>query len=254
MTAVSEEYEREVRLRVDSAEQRRAERVVRLLDGEPIDISELPYDFDGWHLALVATGPSASQALRDFGASLSGRLLLVRADSQTEWCWLGSKVPLDRAEIDTHLSSAKHAELALGVGEPGRGLAGWRFTHRQAKAALLVAQRGHEQCVRHGDVALLAASLQDDVLAGTLRQKYLWPLRQNRDGGEVARLTASAYLEAGGNVSSAAAALGVSRQTVKARLLRIEERIGCSIEACTGELRTALSLHQLTSDRIDGPL
>jgi hypothetical protein len=55
------------------------------------------------------------------------------------------------------------------MGEPARGIDGWRLSHRQAKAALPTALRAPEAFVRYGDVALLAATLADDLLATSLR-------------------------------------------------------------------------------------
>jgi DNA-binding PucR family transcriptional regulator len=99
--------------------------------------------------------------------------------------------------------------------------------------------------VRYADVALVASLLQDDLLGTSLRELYLKPLEGERDGGELARRTLRAYIEAGGNVSSAAAALGVKRHTVTNRLRAIETTIGRPPEACTAELDIALYLEKL---------
>src|SRR5665213_761206 len=62
-------------------------------------------------------------------------------------------------------------DAAFAVGEPGAGVDGWRLTHRQAQAALLVALRrpGGPRLTRYVDVALLASALRDDVLTSSLR-------------------------------------------------------------------------------------
>jgi hypothetical protein len=46
LSAVAEEYRRELAGRLGSREERRAERAERLLAGEPLDTSEFDYDFD----------------------------------------------------------------------------------------------------------------------------------------------------------------------------------------------------------------
>lgn len=80
--------------------------------------------------------------------------------------------------------------------------------------------------------------LQDSLLTASLRELYLAPLEQERNGGEVLRATLRAYFSAGRNVSSTAAALGVNRRTVANRLHRVEERLGpldsamTQIESC----------------------
>jgi DNA-binding PucR family transcriptional regulator len=98
--------------------------------------------------------------------------------------------------------------------------------------------------IRYSEVALAATVLQDDLLASSLRQLYLDPLAEERDGGQCLRETLRAYLAAGGNASSAAAALGVHRRTVTSRLITIEERIGRPVDDATAELETALQLHE----------
>src|SRR4029077_15954907 len=101
------------------------------------------------------------------------------------------------------------AEVALAIGEPAEGLAGWRQSHRQGAAAFNVARRRWKPIVRYADVALLASAMQDELLVSSLRQLYLEPLEAERDGGRVARETLRAYFGTERNVSSAAAALGV---------------------------------------------
>ena len=133
----------------------------------------------------------------------------------------------------------------VGIGGPAQGHPGWRLTHEQAKAALLVATRGGQQVVRYPDVALLAAALKDELLAASLRSLYLDPLGADGGAGEVLRTTLRAYLDADRNVSSTAAAVGVSRNTVSNRLRVIESRIGHLRPAISGDLTLALQLDNL---------
>lgn len=133
----------------------------------------------------------------------------------------------------------------LTVGEPAQGLAGWRLTHQQAKATLPIAINGPQKVVRYGDAPLLTAVLQDDLLRTSLQELYLAPLRKERGGGRALRATLRAYFSADCNVSSTAAALNISRQTVASRLKKIENRIGKPVAACVAELETALQLDEL---------
>ena len=141
--------------------------------------------------------------------------------------------------------------MVLAFGEPARGLEGWRVTHRQAQAALLVALRRmirrRVELTRYGDVALLAAALKDEALARSLLDIYIAPLDDSRDGGPVLRTTLRAYLGAERNVSSTAAALGVVRRTVENRLRTIEARLGRSLHPCPAELEVALELDGLAA-------
>jgi DNA-binding PucR family transcriptional regulator len=79
-----------------------------------------------------------------------------------------------------------------------------------------------------------------------LQRLYLDPLAYEKDGGAALRQTLRAYFMAGRHVSSTAAALGVSRQTVAVRLRTIEDRIGRSLDACASEIDTALRMQELS--------
>ena len=94
-------------------------------------------------------------------------------------------------------------------------------------------------------LSAVVGHLQDDLLATSLHQLYLEPLEGERDGGKVARETLRAYFAAERNVSSAAAALGVNRNTVTSRLRAIEATVGRSLAFCGSELEAALRLAEL---------
>jgi hypothetical protein len=243
LAAVADEYDREV-AGSDTSEQRRAERVRRLLDGELLDTTELEFDFASFHLGVVANGPNAANALRAVAGSLDRQLLLVHPDKRMVWAWLGGRDRLEDHNVDACLASIWPDQSFLAIGVQEKGLSGWRASHYQAAAALPVAVRRSQGCiVRYADVALLAAALQDSVLASMLQQLYIAPLEDERDGGEVARRTLRAYFAARRNISSAAAALGMNRRTVASRLRVIEDRLGRPIDAA--ELEVALDLNEL---------
>lgn len=245
VATVSEEHARERRQRPSSSEDRRAERIDQLLAGELIDLSGLAYEFEANHLALVAKGEGVMASVRDLASALDRQLLTVWRDEGTLWAWLGGQRTLRNDELRRQLADCMLKGITLAVGEPASGLSGWRLSHRQAKAALPIALRGHEPCVRYAEVALLASTIQDDLLATSLRMLYLEPLETERDGGTMARETLYAYFAADRNISSAAAALGVSRQSVAKRLRTFEERISGSLDGFAVELETALRLAKL---------
>jgi PucR-like helix-turn-helix protein/diguanylate cyclase with GGDEF domain len=245
LRTVSEEHTRESEALVVSSEQRQAKRIERLLEGELIDTTGIAYDFGGWHLGAVAAGPDAVEGLRELSQALDCRLLLVRPDDGTAWVWLGSRRKHESAEPIRLAASPDAGHRVLAVGEPAQGLAGWRLTHRQAAAAMPIALRTPGSAVRYTDVALLASVLRDDLFATSLRMLYLAPLKAGGDGGETLRRTLRAYFEAGRNVSSAAAALGVKRHTVTKRLRAIEGKIGRPIDSCGAELDVALRLEEV---------
>lgn len=95
LAAVGEEHARESETFRVSSEQRKAERIGRLLAGELVDASVLGYAFEGWHLGLIAQGPEAEESTRALAASLDCRLLIARHDEETVWAWIGGRRPAD---------------------------------------------------------------------------------------------------------------------------------------------------------------
>lgn len=252
VAAVTEEYKREASSHPVGAGQRSTERVKRLLDGELIDTSELAYDFDGHHLGLIARGPGAEGTLRELAAALNQRLLLIREDEEV-WAWLGSRRSPDLCELSRLIAADLPHDVTLAVGELGRGLAGWRLTHQQARATMTIALVSPQRHVRYSEVALLVSMLQDELLATSLRELYLDPLSEERDGGETLRETLRAYFAAERNVTSAAARLGVNRRTVTSRLRMIEARIGRPLGGVLAEVEVALRLEDMKAFRRNSP-
>jgi PucR C-terminal helix-turn-helix domain/GGDEF-like domain len=243
--AVSAEHARESASRPSSAAERRRELVKSLLAGELVDHSELGYDLDGHHLALMARGQGAEKLMRALAERVDRRLLIVQREEEPRWaCWLGGRAPLDPAEAVAALRDLAPSGVFVSLGEPGEELGGWRFSHRQAKAALPVAERRGEPVLRYGDVAVLAAIGRDDLLETSLRRLYLEPLERGREGGKVARETLRAYFEAERNISSTAAALGVDRRTVRNRIGAIEELLGRPLRGSLADLEIALRLDE----------
>jgi hypothetical protein len=243
LAAVSSEHASEARNRPRNAAERRRECVKRLLAGELVDHSDLGYDLDAHHLALMARGERAEGVMRELAGALDRRLLAVNREEEPTWaCWLGGRRALAAERALEALAEAVPEGVFVTVGEPGEGLAGWRFSHRQAKAALPVAERSGRSTLRYADVALLASIAQDDLLAGSLRQLYLEPLERTRDGGKAARETLRAYFAAERNISSTAAALGVDRRTVRNRLRAIEGLLGRPLKGSVADLEIALRL------------
>ncbi len=243
LAAVSAEHAREAKNRPSSAAERRRECVKSLLAGELVDHSELGYDLDAHHLALMVKGEGAPEAMRVLAGRLDRRLLAVRREEESIWaCWLGGRRPLEAEQALRALGEISLDRVFVTVGEPGEGLSGWRLSHRQAKAALPIAERRGQPILRYADVALLASILRDDLVATSLHQLYLEPLERARDGGKVARETLRAYFAAERNISSTAAALGVDRRTVTNRIRAIEDLFGRPLKDFATELETALRL------------
>ncbi len=230
-----------------SPEQRRAEIVQKLVSGhpvEPAEMAELDYEVhSSWHLGLVATGAGANEFVRKLKAHYGRRLLVVSVDWNA-WAWLGGEKRPTAADVERPSINGQ-VQPSVAVGEPGRGLDGLRLTHDQARAALGVALRNPERFARYADDRLLAAVLENDTLARSLRQKYLIPLRRQRDGGVMLRQTLRTYIDLEDNATSAAEVLKVGRRAVKSRVCVAERLIGCPLRECSAELDVALRLEEL---------
>jgi hypothetical protein len=246
LAIAAEEYGREARARPASHEARLVERARRLLAGELADPSILEYDLTGHHLGLLAPTAGARPLLRRLAAELGCRSLLLTPSPEELWAWLGSvREPVDAAAVRAWLSSEGDPGQQIGIGEPKRGRSGWRLTHEQARTALWVADAKRAPIVEYREAALQAAFGRDPVLAASLQERYLLPLAGGRDGGEMLRATLRSYFQAGRNSTSAAAALGVSRQTVANRLQTVERCLDQPLDRCADALQAALSLEEL---------
>jgi hypothetical protein len=242
--SISHEYQAEIERAAHLPELRRTERVQRLLAGVPVDHSELGYDFDAEHLGMIAMGPGAQETVRALAARLGRQLLSVSRSEETVWAWLGGQASPAIGDVERLLSDREPAGVSLAIGVPGKGIEGWRLTHRQAQAAMLVFLQRPQTITRYADVALLAAVLKDRELAKSLVEVHLAPLDSQKDG-PVSRETLRAYFASGCNAATAAAALKVDRHTVERRLHTIETRLGRLLHTCHAELEVALRLEEL---------
>jgi hypothetical protein len=244
VSAVSSEYRKEVEALAKSSSRRFADLVTRLLGGELINTGMLGYELEGWHVGIVFSGLAAAAQLRKRTSRL-GRLLYVEVDGNSAWGWLGSDERLCPEMLESALRDIGSELVTVGIGEPAEATAGWRLSHRQAAAAHRIAQQRQQACVRYRDVALLVALSRDGDLVAFLRDTYLEPLASGRDEGAALRATLRAYFRCGRNLSSAAAALGIARQTVASRLAVVEERLGRSVDCVSTDLEALLGLEEL---------
>lgn len=245
--SVEHEYDQERERMACSPRQRRAEIVQGILAGgaDPGDLAELDYDIHtSWHVALVATGAGAGDVLDRLEAHFGPRVLLVLLDGAA-CAWLGGQQKLSETDIEQALIGQLRS--SVGVGEAGFGLPGWCLTHRQAQAALVVALRKSKGLARYADDRLLAAALENDTLARSLKQRYLTALSRQRDGGATLRRTLRTYIDLDCNATSAAEMLDVRRRAVTSRVRTAERLIGSLLSECLAELDVALRLSELDS-------
>lgn len=244
LAAITEEYMREAQTPPFSTERSKLKRIERLRDGEFVDISDLGYELDVWHLGVVGSGAGAAEAIRQVGKSIDAASLTVSPAEETVWAWFGARRRLDPGRIESAILAASPSDVLVAVGEPGQRRAGWRLTHRQAAAALRIALLRGDSFARYKAVALEASISQDDLFATSLRELYLAPIMAERNGGVLLE-TLRAYLVAGGNTSAASKALTVNRRTVSKRLERIADALESPLAPIAVEVELALRLCDL---------
>ncbi|HVV89161.1 MAG TPA: helix-turn-helix domain-containing protein [Solirubrobacterales bacterium] len=248
MRSVSAEYEAELERLGHPSVRRLEERIERLLAGEDAG-GPLGYELDGWHLGLIAVGPDTELVLRWLAERLGARLLFLPKGAERAWAWLGSTRRLSFAELERWLRNGD-AEVSLVAGESRPGPGGWRLTHTEAELADDVSRHAPGALVRCADVLLLAAATRSPQIGRILLDVYLGPLDTGKEG-ETLRGTLRAYYASDGNSASAAAALGVDRQTVRRRLHRVEELLDRRLDGCRAEIETALRLEEHRGPLLD---
>lgn len=242
ISALSDEHARGDRDCPGSPQTALTQRVRRLIAGELVDTSDIPYDFEAHHVGVLTKGPEAIEAVRSLARTFDSRLLSIDIGDDTIWAWLGTRQAIDRQRLVRFAATSWPPSAPLALGETNKGRTGWCLTHRQARAAFSISLQGSCRVAHYADVALLASMNRDELLSSSLRHLYLEPLTTTRDGGVVFLETLSAYFASSRNSSSTAAALGVSRQTVANRLRAIEERLGSPLASCEAEVAAALRL------------
>jgi diguanylate cyclase with GGDEF domain len=220
MAALEHEYHDE-RQSTHSPEQLRIELVRRLLieDVDPHELKDLDYELEScWHLGVIAHGAEGAEALRCAWSSRGRKLLCVPGYDGAVWAWLGGHAKLTVAELKALLAASGRSNASLAIGEPGRGLEGWRATHEEARMASLIAR--HEPCglTRCADALPVVGALQNDALIEMYRRTYISPLNRLYKGGQPVRKSLLAYFKHGRNASCAGKAIKVTARTIQNHL------------------------------------
>jgi hypothetical protein len=212
-------------------EDRELQSVLRALDGQWLDPSELGYDLAHHHVAVVADAGPPVVALAQ---RAQRQLLLVQAPDGVMWGWIGGPAVLSDAELDGLIASLDPREGRVAFGEPAAGIAGFAASHRQALEARKIAAATDQPAVRFADVRLLIALLRDGDLAKGFIERELGELDEPGERMGELRETLRAYLEHAQSVSATAAVRRRDRKTIE-RQLRSAERL----------------IHRRVSDRCD---
>jgi PucR C-terminal helix-turn-helix domain/GGDEF-like domain len=218
---------------------------------EEIRVTELDgYVLDRWHIGLVTESAVPKVGLLRLAESLGGQPLLVDSRRGQRWAWIGKSEPMAAARVEAALMGAFQHRAAFGLGEPRRGLSGWRLTHTEARIAAELPDNGGRPVTRLRDHVLEAAVLGGNrVFAECLLATYVEPLEREASKSVVdLHRTVCAYLRSGQNAKSAAQHLGIDRHTVLRRVRKVEELVGEKVEDCFAQLDTALRIATISDD------
>jgi purine catabolism regulator len=137
------------------------------------------------------------------------------------------------------------ARLICGIGTPAQDLADWRRSFRQAGQALEMAKRlGAEQPLYFPDLSVyrLLVQIEYSPELVAFQQEILGPLLAH-DGGEELINTLELYFAHNGNLSQAAEALFIHRNTLNYRMERIADILDVNLDKPETLLALQLALH-----------
>jgi DNA-binding PucR family transcriptional regulator len=264
---VEEVYSTERDRWMRSAAASQAETVSTILAGRPIDADvatrRLRHDVGRIHIAAIAwldtheegrnTQAMLEAAIRDLAAMVGNQRPLVQPLgilSVAAWISSHSDVPskvLD--ELRFRIATAPGVRVAIG--EPARGLPGFRTSHCEALEAqrvAVLAGRPVGSVTRYLNVSLRAIATVDLAQSCAFVRSELGPLAADDETTRRLAATLRAYLDENCSRGRTARRLHIHENTVAYRIRQVEEILGRSLEKRTLELRTALALVDLVTD------
>lgn len=239
------DYVAERERRAREAQSIRESELRRLLSGEPLDVAEagnrLRYRLDRWHLGFVAWVPegdgSTAARLAAAGSALAAALgveeppLTLAAAQHVLYGWVGAWS--EPAEV----SLPDLDGVRVAVGNPGRGIDGFRRTHEQARLVRRLSGLRREEgpcVVRYRDCDVATLLVADLAQAKNFVSAVLGSLANDEPANRKLLRTVAIYHEEGLSITRTAARLGVHPNTVTYRVRRVLDASG---ETDSGSLR-----------------
>lgn len=253
--AYQDEYDRVARTAAVS----RAGLIERLLAGDGVDAASasrtLGYELERDHVAAILwvddpdRGSDVLSRL-DRAAQLlaqrcsSARPLVMPADTNTVWAWLGAHRESSAAALD---DVSLEPEVWATVGTAARGVEGFRSSHHQAREArriVLASKRRRGRVTSYRSVELPSLCAQDLELTRAFVRRELGALVADDDTMARLRSTLLVFFEEGSNFRKAARRLGIHHNTVIYRVRQAEKLLGHDSGTRRLHLELALYLAQ----------
>jgi hypothetical protein len=179
-------------------------------------------DAAGWPRGQLelAAGRAAGRLRAPATLTMPGDEALADVRGDGLLCWLTSPVPFAAAYLPSLAGLfAGHPGVAVAVGVPGQGPAGFRRSHLAAADAYRVARAARRDGVTgYAEVGALALLSADPERAGWFAAEELGALAGPGPALGDLRETALCYLDCGRNLMDTARRLHVHRNTVVYRL------------------------------------
>ncbi|MDH6677296.1 hypothetical protein M2284_001494 [Rhodococcus sp. LBL1] len=222
--------------------------------------TRLRYDVNRHHVGAIAwvesvsedgdAQPVLSAALAGFASAVSAEATLIHPMSSLAVAgWVSRRSGFTMDDFGAVRGADRIPDLLGGVrialGEPGRGLEGFRSTHIEATHAQRVASLGGPRggiLTRYRDIAVaaLATANRDHALAFVTR--VLGLLAVDDEATRRLATTLSVYLEENRSRVRVAERLTVHPNTVSYRVHQAEAILGRSVDVDTLDLRVALAM------------
>jgi DNA-binding PucR family transcriptional regulator len=253
-----------------SAAASQAETISTILAGQPIDAEvatrRLRHEVGRVHVAAIAwlefheegrnTQASLEAAIRDIAAMIGNQKPLVHSLgilSVAAWISSHSDVP-SKVLDELRFRTATAPGVRVAVGEPARGIAGFRASHFEALEAQRIARLARRpvgSVTRYHNISLRAIATADIEQSRTFVRRELGRLGSMDETTRRLAATMRAYLDENCSRGRTAKRLHVHENTVAYRIRQAEELLGRSLDKRTLELRAALALAELVGEASD---
>lgn len=251
---LTDEYERERDHLLRTGEVQRAHAIASLLEGGVVDADALSrvlrYELGRHHTALVLwvtdsegdPWPRLEAASQEIARALGVSTALTLSASETSvYAWVGTPAAPDTLAI----TSAGLDGVSVAVGEPSRGAAGFRQSHREAEDAKRVAlsrARRPGSVTRYRNVELAAMLVHDPERTRRFVRAQLGDLAVDDDHCGRLRATLRVYLDEHCSRLATAERLGVHPNTIGNRIRTCQEILDRDLGTQSLELHAALAL------------
>ena len=255
---------------IRSAAASQAETIGTILAGQPIDVEvasrRLRHELQRVHVAAIAwldvheegrnTLALLEAAIRDIAAAIGSQHPLVQPlGTLSAAAWVSTKTDVPTKVLDElRFRTATAPGVRVAIGEPARGIAGFRESHVEALEAQRIARmagRSEGSITRYRDISLRALATANIEQARAFVARELGPLASRDETTQRLAATVRTYLDENGSRGRAARRLNVHENTVAYRLKQAEEVLGRSVDKRTLELRVALAVADLVGEPSD---